>query len=117
VALRMRLRCMLGNSIKWNKGRAVCSTLHFRMGADGDLALFGKCPEVVRVDNCTALRPMSSVLETIPRVIHPLDIKTRVIHVAGREWHYVTMCVAYQLWRWHYMRLSAAIFLSVLEMC
>jgi hypothetical protein len=25
----------------------------------------------------------------IPRVIHPSDIKTRVIHVAGREWHYV----------------------------
>ena len=32
---------------------------------------------------------MSSVLETIPRVIHSSDIKTRVIHVAGREWHYV----------------------------
>ncbi len=32
---------------------------------------------------------MSSVLETIPRVIHPSDIKTRVTRVAGREWHYV----------------------------
>ena len=57
--------------------------------ADGDIALFGKCPEVVRVDNCTAWRPMSCVLETIPRVVHPLDIKTRVMHVAGRQWHYV----------------------------
>jgi hypothetical protein len=55
----------------------------------GDLALFGKCPEVVRVDNYTAWRLMSSVLETIPRIIHPMDIKTRVIHVAGQEWHYV----------------------------
>ncbi len=56
---------------------------------DGDKALFGKCPEVVRVDNCTAWRPMSSVLATIPRVIHPDDVKTRVIHVAGREMHFV----------------------------
>jgi hypothetical protein len=56
---------------------------------DSDTALFGKCPEVVRVDNCTAWRPMSFVLETIPRVVHPNDIKARVIHVAGREWHYV----------------------------
>jgi hypothetical protein len=32
---------------------------------------------------------MSSVLEVIPRVVHPNDIKTRVIHVAGRQWHYV----------------------------
>jgi hypothetical protein len=31
---------------------------------------------------------MSSVLETIPRIIYPTDIKTQVIHVAG-EWHYV----------------------------
>ncbi len=44
---------------------------------DGDKALFRNCPEVVRVDNCTAWRPMSSVLETIPRVIHPEDVKTR----------------------------------------
>jgi hypothetical protein len=56
---------------------------------DGDKALFGKCPEVVRVDNCTAWRPMSSVLATIPRVIHADDVKTRVIHVAGREMHFV----------------------------
>ena len=56
---------------------------------DGDIALFGKCPEVVRVDNCTAWRPMSCVLGTIPRVVHQIDIKTRVMHVARRQWHYV----------------------------
>ena len=56
---------------------------------DGDKALFGNCPEVVRVDNCTAWRPMSSVLATIPRIIHPEDVKTRVIHVAGRQLHFV----------------------------
>ena len=38
---------------------------------DGDLALFGKCPEVVRLDNCTTWRPMSLVLPRIPRVVHP----------------------------------------------
>jgi hypothetical protein len=29
---RMRLRCMLGNLIKGNSGRAICSTRPFRMG-------------------------------------------------------------------------------------
>jgi hypothetical protein len=29
---------------------------------DADKSLFGHCPELVRVDNCTAWRPMSSVL-------------------------------------------------------
>jgi hypothetical protein len=57
--------------------------------ADGDLALYGKCPELVRVDNCTAWRPMSSVLPNIPRFVHPDDIKTRMIHVAGRVLHFV----------------------------
>ncbi len=63
---------------------------HTAFDGDGHPALFEKCPEVMRVDNCTAWRPMSSVLRTIPpRVIHPRDIKTWVIHVAGLEWHYV----------------------------
>ncbi len=59
---------------------------------DGDLALFGKCSEVVRADNCTTWRQMSSVLETIPRIIHPMDIKTRVIHVLVQALNVVTMC-------------------------
>ncbi len=29
------------------------------------------------------------MLDIIPRVVHPNDIKTRVIHVAGQEGHYV----------------------------
>ncbi len=63
---------------------------HTAFDGDGHPALFGKCPEVMRVDNCTAWRPMSSVLKTTPpRVIHARDIKTWVIRVAGREWHYV----------------------------
>ena len=74
------------NTVEQRKGHLFHSEFN---DGDGDTALFGKCPEVVRVDNCTAWRPISSVLETIPRVIHPSDIKTRAIHVAGRDWHYV----------------------------
>jgi hypothetical protein len=56
---------------------------------DADKYLFGGCPELVRVDNCTAWRPMSSVLNLVPRVVHPSDVKAREIHVAGREFHFV----------------------------
>lgn len=90
----------------WVRGVAYAPALHVRKfntkehrkgylfhtafdDGDGDIALFGHCPEVVRVDNCTAWRAMSAVLDTIPRVIHPEDIKTRIMHVAGRQWHYV----------------------------
>ena len=61
---------------EWNEG-------------DADTALFGQCPEVVRVDNCTAWRPMSVVMGLIPRVVHPIDVKAREIHVAGRDLHFV----------------------------
>ncbi len=40
---------------------------------DADTALFGDCPEVVRVDNCMAWRPMSVVMELLPRVVHSKD--------------------------------------------
>jgi len=90
----------------WVRGVAYAPSLHVRKfnkmeerkgylfhtiddEADGDVALFGKCPELIRVDNCTAWRPMSSVLPNIPRVVHPEDIKTRMIHVAGRALHFV----------------------------
>jgi hypothetical protein len=90
----------------WVRGVAYAPALHVRkfdkveqrkgylfhtdfQDADGDTSLFGKCPEVVRFENCTAWRPMSFVLDIIPRVVHPNDIKTRVIHVAGQEGHYV----------------------------
>jgi hypothetical protein len=88
----------------WVRGVAYAPSLHVRKfnkleerkgylfhtiddEADGDVALYGKCPELVRVDNCTAWRPMSSVLSNIPRVVHPDDMKTRMIHVAGRALH------------------------------
>ena len=84
----MRLRCMWGNFVKVEQRKG--HLFHTAFDGDGHPALFGKCPEVMRVDNCTAWRPMSSVLKTTPpRVIHPRDIKTWVIHVAGLEWHYV----------------------------
>jgi len=90
----------------WVRGVAYAPSLHVRKfnkleerkgylfhtiadEADGDVALYGKCPELVRVENCTAWRPMSSVLPNIPRVVHPDDIKTRMTHVAGRVLHFV----------------------------
>jgi hypothetical protein len=62
---------------------------------DGDArtGLFWKCPELVRVDNSTAWRAMSSVLTDIPRVVHPDDVYSGEVHVAGRQLHYVCgMC-------------------------
>ncbi len=61
---------------EWNEG-------------DADKSLFGQCPELVRVDNCTAWRPMSSVLNLIPRVVHFSDVKAREMHVAGCDLHFV----------------------------
>ena len=62
---------------------------------DGDArtGLFWKCPELVRVDNSTAWRAMSSVLTDIPRVVHSDDVYSGEVHVAGRQLHYVCgMC-------------------------
>ena len=86
VAYAPALHVRKFNTVEQRKGYLFHSEFN---DGDGDTALFGKCPEVVRVDNCTAWRSMSSVLDTIPRVVHPADTKTRVIHVAGRQWHYV----------------------------
>ncbi len=75
-----------------------CSVVEMKKGylfhsewddGDGDKALIGQCPELVRVDNCTAWRPMSSVLNMVPRVVHPYDVKVRAMHVAGRDLHFV----------------------------
>ena len=76
---------------KWNKDEMRKGYLfHSEFNdADGDTALFGSCPEVVRIDNCTAWRPMADVMDVIPRVVHPEDIKCRRIHVAGRDLHFV----------------------------
>lgn len=90
----------------WVRGVAYAPALHARKlnrekmregylfhtewnDGDADTALFGDCPEVVRVDNCTAWRPMSLVMELLPRVVHPKDVKVREIHVAGRQLHFV----------------------------
>ena len=60
---------------------------------DARSGLFWKCPEVVRIDNCTAWRAMSTVLTAIPRVVHPDDVYSGAVHVAGRDLHYVCgMC-------------------------
>ena len=76
---------------KWNKEEMRKGYLfHSEFNdADGDTALFGSCPEVVRIDNCTAWRPMADVMDLIPRVVHPEDIKCRRIHVAGRDLHFI----------------------------
>jgi hypothetical protein len=60
---------------------------------DARTGLFWRCPEVVRVDNSQAWRKMSKVLLTIPRVVHPDDVYSGALHVAGRDLHYVCgMC-------------------------
>jgi len=60
---------------------------------DARTGLFWRCPEVVRVDNSQAWKKMSKVLLTIPRVVHPDDVYSGALHVAGRDLHYVCgMC-------------------------
>ena len=61
--------------------------------SDARTGLFWRCPEVVRVDNSTAWRTMSKVLTMVPRVVHPDDVYSGEVHVAGRDLHYVCgMC-------------------------
>jgi hypothetical protein len=76
---------------KFNKNKMREGYLFHTVWNDGDAdtALFGNCPELVRVDNCTAWRPMSLVMQLLPRVVHPKDMKVREINVAGRELHFV----------------------------
>ena len=60
---------------------------------DARTGLFWKCPELVRIDNSVAWRAMSKVLTAIPRVVHPDDVYSGAVHVAGRDLHYVCgMC-------------------------
>jgi hypothetical protein len=58
---------------------------------DGDAktALFGRCPELVRVENCLKWHNIHSISTEVPRVVHPDDVQTRRVHVAGRKHHYV----------------------------
>ena len=52
-------------------------------------AALGKCPELVKVENCLCWSPMSEVLNMLPRVVHPLDVQTHKVYVNGRNWHYL----------------------------
>jgi hypothetical protein len=58
---------------------------------DGDAktALLGRCPELVRVKNCLKWRNIHFISTEVPRVVHPYDVQTRRVHVAGRKHHYV----------------------------
>ena len=64
--------------------------------SDARTGLFWKCPEVVRINNCTAWRAMSTVLTAIPRVVHPDDVYSGAVHVAGRDLHYVCGMCCYE---------------------
>ena len=86
VAYAPALHVRKWDRVEMRKGYLFHSELN---EADGDTSLFGKCAEVVRVDNCTAWRPMSDVMDALPRVVHPDDVKCRAIHVAGRDLHFV----------------------------
>jgi hypothetical protein len=67
--------------------------------SDARTGLFWRCPEGVRVDNSTAWRAMSNVLTTVPRVVHPEDVYSGAVHVAGRDWHHVWGMCAHECQR------------------
>jgi len=96
---------------KWVLGVAYAPAVNVRMystrdkgylfhsefnDADARTGLFWRCPEVVRIDNSKAWRAMSKVLLTIPRVVHPDDVYSGVVHVAGRDLHYVCGLCAHE---------------------
>jgi hypothetical protein len=57
---------------------------------DARTALLGSCPELVRVDNDLQWHNIHAVsTDVLLRVVHPDDIRTRKVHVAGRKHHYV----------------------------
>ena len=56
---------------------------------DGRTALLGKCPELVRIQNCLTWHNIHAISIEVPRVVHPDDVQIRRVHVAGRKRHYV----------------------------
>ena len=60
-------------------------------------AALGKCPELVRLENCKCWIAMSEVLHMLPRVVHPADVQTQDMYVNGRDWHYVCGVIATEL--------------------
>jgi hypothetical protein len=69
-----------------NKGYMFHTELN---DSDARTALFGTCPEIVRVDNWLKWHQMRNVLTEVPRVVHAEDVQTRRVHVSGRANHYV----------------------------
>jgi hypothetical protein len=58
---------------------------------DADKALYGTCPEVVRVENCLRWHPMSRVESSVPRVVHANDVKSVALWLRVAK---CIMCVA-----------------------
>jgi hypothetical protein len=76
----------ISHSTVRNRGYILHTELH---DEDAKTALFGNCPEVVRIDNCLKWHQMKHVLTDIPRVVHQEDVQHRRVHVAGRAHHFV----------------------------
>lgn len=57
--------------------------------SDADLQLREGLKELVKISNCTAWFDMTTLTDGKPMVVHPLDIKTRGVVVAGKDQHYV----------------------------
>jgi hypothetical protein len=73
---------------------------------EGDKALYGGCPEIVRLENCLKWHPMSTVSRDVPRIVHADDIKNRRVHVAGRAMHFVCGVTAIEVLHCQEFRLS-----------
>jgi hypothetical protein len=56
---------------------------------DARTALFGRCPELVRVESCLKWHNIHAISTEVPRVVHPEDVRTRRVHVAGRKNHFL----------------------------
>ncbi len=59
----------------------------------------GKCPGLVRVENCLCWSSMADVLRMLPSVVHPVDVQRHEICVNGRDWHYLCGFIAGRLAR------------------
>jgi hypothetical protein len=78
---------------KRNKGYIFHTELN---DEDARTALFGNCPEVVRIENGLKWHQMRYITTEVPRVVHAEDVQTRRVHIAGREKHFVCGVTAVQ---------------------
>ncbi len=60
-------------------------------------AALGKCPELVRLENCKCWIAMSEVLHMLPRVVYTADVQTQDMYLNGRDWHYVCGVIAIEV--------------------